>query len=142
MTRFLRPVGLLLAFVLAAAAAAAQSPLTVRPPAEVLRSADVLIVDIRRPEEWRQTGVLPEAVLRTYDGSDPQAFARELRAALAPGQPVALICRSGNRTAHAARDLAPLLDAQVIDIAGGMLRLIDEGYRPLPPRRAQGCATC
>lgn len=132
----------LLAATLAAAPLTAQQTFIAAPSASELRSAaagDVLVVDIRHPEEWQQTGVLPEALLLTFD--TPGAFL----AALAPhldGRPVALICRSGNRTAQAAAMLEGALEVPVIDLAGGMLRLMAEGYAPAPPTAAQGCATC
>lgn len=109
-------------------------------PAEALATTSALVVDIRRPEEWVQTGVLPNALLLTF--TDPDSFARALRPHLAPGQPVMLICRTGNRTAQATALLTPRLDAPVIDVRGGMVRLMSEGYRPAAPRAAQGCTIC
>lgn len=99
-----------------------------------------LVVDIRRPEEWVQTGVVEGAVLVTY--TDAESFVARIAPMLEPGQSLALICRSGNRTSRAAREIAAKLDNPVIDIAGGMLRVVAEGYTPLPPRREQGCMIC
>ncbi len=101
---------------------------------------NILLVDIRRPEEWVQTGVVEGAVLVTY--TDAESFVARIAPMLEPGQPLALICRSGNRTSRAAREIAAKLDNPVIDIAGGMLRVVAEGYTPLPPRREQGCMIC
>lgn len=115
-------------------------PLTAAPSAAELALAPVLLVDIRRPEEWVETGVLPNALLITYE--TPGQFLRALAPHLRPGQPVALICRTGNRTARAARVLAPVLEQPVIDLAGGMVRLVAEGYRPEPPTRSAGCMLC
>lgn len=108
--------------------------------AALAADAGTLLVDIRRPEEWRETGVVEGALLVTY--SDPQSFLAAVRPHLAPGQRLALICRSGNRTSRAARELAPLVDHPVVDIAGGMLRLRAEGYAAVAPTRAQGCQVC
>lgn len=122
--------------------AVAQQHYVAQPSAAELQSADVLLVDIRRPEEWAQTGVLPNAHLLTYEHFDtPEAFV----AALAPqldGRPVALICRTGNRTNLAARALADRLEQPVIDIQGGITRLMRDGYQPSAPTRAQGCESC
>ncbi|MGY6568354.1 MAG: rhodanese-like domain-containing protein [Salinarimonas sp.] len=101
---------------------------------------NTLVVDIRRPEEWVQTGVVEGAVLVTY--TDAESFVARIAPMLEPGQSLALICRSGNRTSRAAREIAAKLDNPVIDIAGGMLRVVAEGYTPLPPRREQGCMIC
>jgi len=101
---------------------------------------NTLVVDIRRPEEWVQTGVVEGAMLVTY--SDVESFVARIDPLLAPGQELALICRSGNRSSRAAREIAQRIDNPVVDIAGGMLRVVAEGYSPLPPRREQGCMIC
>ena len=100
----------------------------------------MLLVDIRQPHEWVETGVLPNAVLLTFD--DPTSFLKALQPHLQPGQPVALICRTGNRTARAAQMIAPELAVPVIDVAGGIFRLMGAGYQPSPPTRAKGCMIC
>ena len=38
--------------------------------------------------------------------------------------------------------LTPRMDVPVIDVRGGMVRLISEGHRPAAPRAAQGCTIC
>ncbi len=137
----LRRATLILATLAALAApAAAQTHFVAEPSAAQLAAADVLLVDIRQPQEWRETGVLPEALLIAHNG-DPAQFLAELGPHL-DGRPVALICRTGSRTARAAAALAPALDVPVIDIAGGMMRLIAEGTRTAAPTHEQGCAIC
>ncbi|MGY6568998.1 MAG: rhodanese-like domain-containing protein [Salinarimonas sp.] len=106
----------------------------------LVQDANTLVVDIRRPEEWVQTGVVEGAVLVTF--TDAESFVARIAPMLEPGQSLALICRSGNRTSRAAREIAQHIDNPVIDIAGGMLRVVAEGYTPLPPRREQGCMIC
>lgn len=136
-----RPLVLLLATLAALAGpAGAQTPRLVAPGAAELAAADVLLVDIRTPGEWQHDGVLPQAVLVEYTGDDAR-----FRADLAPhldGRPVALLCRSGNRTARAAAALAPTLDVPVYDLAGGLIRLHAEGVALVALTRAQGCARC
>lgn len=123
-------------------AATAQQHYVAQPAASELQNADVLLVDIRRPEEWKQTGVLPNAHLLTYEYFDtPEAFLDALAPQL-DDRPVALICRTGNRTNRAARALAGLLDQPVIDVQGGITRLMRDGYQPAAPTRAQGCTIC
>jgi rhodanese-related sulfurtransferase len=100
----------------------------------------MLLVDIRTPEEWQQTGVVEGALLVTY--STPEAFLRAITPHLQPGQRVGLICRSGNRTSRAARQIAPLVTGQIVDIAGGMNRVLGQGYQPVRPSKAQGCTMC
>jgi rhodanese-related sulfurtransferase len=100
----------------------------------------MLLVDIRTPAEWKETGVVEGALLVTY--STPDAFVAAVQPHLQPGQRLGLICRSGNRSSRAAQQVAPLVEGQVVDIAGGMGRILGQGYRPVRPTRKQGCASC
>lgn len=136
--RFLAPI--LLALSCLATPATAGQVFTAQPSAQQLQDAPVVLVDIRQPHEWVETGVLPNAVLLPFD--NPDAFLAALRPHLQSGQPVALICRTGNRTSRAARILAQQLDVPVIDVQGGMFGLMAAGYTPERPTRAQGCTIC
>lgn len=99
-----------------------------------------LVVDIRRPEEWMATGVIEGALLITYESAD--AFLKAVGPKLGDGQRLALICRSGNRTSRASRQIAKLVDFPVVDVQGGMLRVLKEGYTPVGPTREMGCQIC
>ncbi len=137
---------LLLSFfasVLLTAPAVAQTHFTAQPTVAQIETSDILLVDIRRPQEWLETGVLPGAVLLTYEHFEtPEAFIAALEPHLRPDQPIALICRTGSRTSRAAPALAARLDVPVIDLGGGMFRLMAGGYRPERPTAAQGCTIC
>ena len=88
-------------------------------------SEDTLLVDIRRPDEWKQTGVIEGALLVTY--TDPQSFLQAIQPHLREGQKLALVCRSGNRTSQATRQIAQFINGPVIDVQGGMNRILREG---------------
>lgn len=120
--------------------APAQLSLEARSGERLAHDENTLLVDIRRPEEWVQTGVVEDAVLVTY--TDAESFVARIAPLLGPGQELALICRSGNRSSRAAGEIAQRIANPVVDIAGGMLRVVAEGYTPLPPRREQGCMIC
>ncbi|MGP3697605.1 rhodanese-like domain-containing protein [Rhodobacter sp. NSM] len=117
-----------------APAAQAGSVNTLSPAAQDLVGGEAMVVDIREPSEWRDTGVLPNAVLLPYRDAD--SFLAAIGPQLKPGQPIALICRSGRRSAAAAAAIAARTDHPVVDVAGGMGRLMREGYRPSP------CPSC
>lgn len=121
---------------------AASGNVTLAAPSGQALASDpsTLLVDIRRPEEWRETGVVDGALLLTY--TDPDSFLAAVKPHLAPGQSISLICRTGNRTSRAARHIAGMTDAPVIDIKGGMVRILAEGYTPVSPTRDMGCQTC
>jgi rhodanese-related sulfurtransferase len=121
---------------------AAQAQVTLAAPSGQALADDpsLLVVDIRTADEWRDTGVIEDALLVTY--TDAASFLAAVTPHLAEGQSIALICRSGNRTSRAARQIAALSPVPVIDVAGGMLRVLGEGYRPVAPSAAQGCTSC
>jgi len=122
--------------------ALAQGNLSLAAPSGQMLATDetLLLVDIRTPDEWQQTGVIDGALLVTY--ADAESFLQTVSPHLQTGQSIALICRSGNRTSRAARQIAARTDLPVVDIAGGMLRVLGEGYQPVAPSAAQGCMIC
>jgi rhodanese-related sulfurtransferase len=69
----------------------------------------VTLVDIRRPEEWKQTGIVEGSKKLTFffaSGRVNPNFMPQIEAMVAKDQPVALICRTGNRTRAASEFLA------------------------------------
>lgn len=92
-----------------------------------MQAEGALIVDIRTPPEWRETGVIDGAVLATFD--NPERFLAQISPALDEGRPVYLICRSGNRTQRAAGLLAQMIENPVVSVAGGMKEQIKQGYQ-------------
>lgn len=133
---------LVLALILAASplGAQAQGFHVLAPSANALEQTSALVVDIRQPHEWVETGVLPGARLIPFD--DPQSFLAALAPHLQENQPLVLICRSGNRTGRAGMILSQMIGNAVVSVEGGMLRLFAEGYVPARPTAAQGCMVC
>ncbi len=103
----------------------------------VTAQADVAVVDIRTPAEWRETGVLEGAHLLTFfderGGHDARAFVDRLRREVDPSQPLVLVCRSGNRTTHVQNFLRQIGYDRVTHVDGGMTRLIAEGVPTVAP---------
>jgi rhodanese-related sulfurtransferase len=90
-----------------------------------------LVVDVRTAQEWQDTGVIAGAKLVTF--AEPESFLAAIKADLAPGQDLVLVCHSGRRSAAAAGALAGLIPNHIISVEGGMSRLISEGYQTVPP---------
>lgn len=68
---------------------------------KAMQAEGVVLYDIRRPEEWRQTGVVEGSRLLTFvdgGGRVSPTFFDTLTREVAKDQPVMLICRTGNRT--------------------------------------------
>ncbi|PKP70277.1 MAG: rhodanese-like domain-containing protein [Alphaproteobacteria bacterium HGW-Alphaproteobacteria-4] len=101
-----------------------------------MRAANALIVDIRRPDEWVDTGVIDGARLVTF--VSPQSFLDAIGPEIADGRDLILICRSGNRSSLAAEALAGMIPNRIISVNGGMSQQIAQGYQTVRPV----CATC
>lgn len=91
---------------------------------EAMRAAsagDVLLIDVRRPEEWAQTGVPAVAIAITMH-QDADDFFSQLAAATAgdPARPVALICAGGVRSAQLKSILERSGYGAVYDVGEGM----------------------
>jgi rhodanese-related sulfurtransferase len=79
-----------------------------------------VLVDVRTPEEWRETGIPAPARAITMHQSRAR-FIAELDAALGGDRtrPLAIICRTGNRTGRLAPELRALGFSNVADVAEG-----------------------
>lgn len=105
-----------------------------------LMAEGVKVVDIRRAEEWRQTGVLTGAKRITFvdqRGKLTPEFVPEFTKAVGKDEPVVLICRTGNRTRIAAKLLTEQLGyTKVYNVTHGMVRWAKDA-RPVEP-----CPSC
>ena len=88
------------------------------------------IYDVRRPDEWRQTGVIKNSRLLTFvDGSGrvKPDFLDKFTSAVGKNDPVILICRTGNRTSSLARHLVEKMGyTQIYNVHDGITRWISE----------------
>jgi rhodanese-related sulfurtransferase len=86
------------------------------------------IYDIRRPEEWRQTGVVADSQLLTFvddGGRMLPDFMHRFTSAVGKDDPVILICRTGNRTSTLARHLVEQMGyTQVYNVRDGITHWI------------------
>jgi len=94
----------------------------------------ITIIDVRTPGEWRQTGIIKGAkTIMFFDdhgGYNIDKFLAELNKVVKKDEPFALICRTGSRTAMISDFLDKELGYKVIDLQGGMVKLMQEGYVP------------
>ena len=83
-------------------------------------SGDILLIDIRRPDEWKSTGVGEGALPLDMRRDD---FIEALNAATGDDRtrPVALICARGVRSARLTQRLSDAGYTQLIDVPEGML---------------------
>ena len=98
---------------------------------EALRLAqagEIVLVDVRSPQEWRQTGVPAGARRVTIHNADGlvgflNAMRRELDGEF--DRPIAVICAQGNRSSVAQSALSEAGYSQVFNIREGMLGSAD-----------------
>ena len=86
---------------------------------DFMKNAGLLLIDIRTEGEWLRTGVAEGAVTMTPSG--PEFIDHVLD--LIDGdksRPVALICASGNRSAHLQRFMQAYGFTQVVNVVEGM----------------------
>lgn len=134
---------LLLASVAVMADAQAALPVVRDVPiAEVpaLAEKGAVVIDVRRPDEWRATGIIPGSLTITAfdrDGVLDPGFVAAVQSRVRPDQPVVLVCRSGNRSGMAAKLLADRAGYQTLyNAQGGMNAWASERRETTP------CATC
>lgn len=96
-----------------------------------MKATGGLIVDIRTPPEWADTGVIEGAELVTF--KDPASFLAQIGPQIADGRDLILVCRSGNRTSAAARAIEGKIPNRIISVDGGMSRVIGTGYQTVAP---------
>ena len=91
----------------------------------------VPVYDVRRPEEWRETGVVEGSQRLTFVSADGRMlpdFLPRFTQAVGKDDPVILICRTGNRTDVLGRYLVEKLGyTRVYNVRDGITRWISNG---------------
>ena len=86
---------------------------------QMSEAGDVLLIDIRREDEWLTTGLAPFAKAITM--SDPK-FIEKIEGLTAQNKdkPIALICAAGGRSAHMRAALINIGYNSIYDVSEGM----------------------
>jgi len=100
-----------------------------------LAAAGVPVIDIRTRPEWEQTGIVPGSHLLTFfderGKADPAAWLKRAQAISKPGDPLIVICRTGNRTKAVSQFLSQRVGyAKVYNVRNGIVAWVKEG-RPV-----------
>lgn len=102
----------------------------------------VTLIDVRSQGEWQQTGVPQTARLVTLHGPEGiTGFMKGMRKVVRGDlrQPVALICRSGNRSSRAAALLAKAGFKTVYNVSNGVMARDGWAQRGLPMTSCGAC---
>lgn len=105
---------------------------------KALLEEGVPIIDIRRPEEWKQTGVVKGSHLNTFFDKrgryDVDAWLARLAPVAGKDDPFILICRTGNRTGTVSRFLDRKLGyKKVYNVQRGITDWIRKGNPVVKP---------
>lgn len=104
-----------------------------------LRANGAVLVDIRRPDEWRETGIIEGSRLITLfideRGSVNPGFMPSFSKAVTPDDPVIIVCRTGSRSTVLADALARQVGyAKVYNLRHGIVGWIGAGNTVVAPR--------
>ena len=103
-----------------------------------LMQSGVPIIDIRRAEEWSDTGVIKQSNLLTFFDKQGKhnidKWLPELKKIVKEGDPVIIICRSGKRSGIVSKFLDEQADfTNVYNASGGMLSWINSNNTTIKP---------
>lgn len=97
---------------------------------------NIKIIDIRTPEEWKETGIVKDSYMIMFfdeEGNfNVESFLNQLNMIVKEGESFALICRVGSRTGIVSEFLSDKLGYKVINLKGGIMKMIHEGYKTVP----------
>ncbi len=94
---------------------------------------NALLIDIRTPQEWAKTGIIPHSYPVTFFDSEGQYDLKKWMAEIKklqkkPEQPIVLVCRTGNRSAKLGKLLTQELGMKnVYHLSNGIISwMIDD----------------
>ena len=100
---------------------------------DFVKSNKIKIIDIRTQSEWREMGIIDNAYLLTFFDEEShynvKDFIAKLNKIVQKDEQFALICNTSSRTKLVSNLLGNKLDYNVINLIGGMDKLIKDGYR-------------
>ena len=96
------------------------------------------LIDIRRKDEWKSTGIVENSILMTFFDKNGKAntneWLKELNKIANKNDPVILICRTGRRTGIIAKFLSEKVGYRLIyDVTDGITDWIKKGNTIVNP---------
>ena len=96
------------------------------------------LIDIRRKDEWKSTGIVENSILMTFFDKNGKAntneWLKELNKIANKNDPVILICRTGRRTGIIAKFLSEKVGYRLIyDVTDGITDWIKKGNTVVNP---------
>ena len=96
------------------------------------------LIDIRRKDEWKSTGIVDNSILMTFFDKNGKAntneWLKELNKIAKKNDPVILICRTGRRTGIISKFLSEKVGYRLIyDVTDGITDWIKKGNTVVTP---------
>ena len=96
------------------------------------------LIDIRRKDEWKSTGIVENSILMTFFDKNGKAntneWLKELNKIAKKNDPVILICRTGRRTGIISKFLSEKVGYRLIyDVTDGITDWIKKGNTVVNP---------
>ena len=102
-----------------------------------LSNTNIPIVDVRSKTEWDQTGVIPNSILLTFfdkEGNyDLNEWYEKLLLEIDEGEPIILMCRSGNRSRIIADMMDKEFDSVIYNAKRGIMSWINDQLITVKP---------
>ena len=101
-----------------------------------LLSDNAVLIDIRREEEWKETGIIEGSITSTLFNKNGTSnlikFLREVKNNANSDQPILLICRSGRRTKLATQYMLENTEFKnVFSVSGGITEWRERGFKTI-----------
>lgn len=100
---------------------------------EYIEKSNIKIIDIRTQSEWEKMGVIKGAYLITFFPEDttynPKLFLQELNRVVEKDEKFALVSNTSSRSKLVSNFLGKKNNYHVVNLVGGMKKLIAEGYK-------------
>jgi len=100
---------------------------------EFVKSNEMKIIDIRTKGEWKQMGTIKDAHLITFFDEQSKynikSFLEQLDKVVEKDEQFAIICNTASRTKLVSNFLGNKLNYNVVNLTGGMMKLLRDGYK-------------
>ena len=103
-----------------------------------LLQKNIPLIDIRRKDEWKSTGIVENSILMTFFDKNGKAntneWLKELNKIANKNDPIILICRTGRRTGIISKFLSEKVGYRLIyDVTDGITDWIKKGNTVVNP---------
>ena len=103
-----------------------------------LLQKNIPLIDIRRKDEWKSTGIVENSILMTFFDKNGKAntneWLKEFNKIAKKNEPVILICRTGRRTGIISKFLSEKVGYRLIyDVTDGITDWIKKGNTVVNP---------